>query len=346
MAKTNVNIAALSRQIIENIKNGKFSPIYLLQGDEPYYPELICESIIANCIPEYDKDFNESIYFGQGLKAEQIIAAARRYPMMADRQLVVVKDAQHISDIENLGAYLAEPLDSTVLVLLLRSASLDKRKSLYKEIVKKGVVVDSPLIRDYEISQWILAYFESKDLNIDPKAAVLLGESTGTDLSTIVMEADKLLKSIPAGSKTITVEDVEKNVGISRQFSIFELTKELSAKNSSKALKIATHIGNSARFSMPGAITVLHTHFTRILKYAYLKQKGFISPEDKAKALAGVNPYFYREYDTAVNNYPLPKAMSAISLLCEYDYLGKGGDGQVINQGELLRELCAKLLSL
>lgn len=346
MAKQSTNITVQANQIISDTKKGIFAPIYLLQGLEPYYPELVCQAIIDNCIDEYDKDFNETIFFGSGLKSEQVIAAARRYPMMTERQLVVVKEAQMISDIESLSAYIANPLDSTVLVLLLRAAVLDKRKSLYKEISKKGVIIDSPVIRDYEIGDWISNYFKSKSIDIDPKAAVLLGESTGTDLSTIVMEADKLIKSLPEGSKQIRIEDVEKNVGISRQYSVFELTKELSAHNGAKALKIASHIGNGARFAMPAAIAILHTHFMRILRYAYLSQKGYVSPEDKTKALSGVNPYFYREYDTAIKFYPVSKSMAIISLLSEYDYLGKGGDGGIINQGELLRELCAKILSL
>ncbi len=346
MAKTTVNIPALAKQLIQDARNGIFSPVYLLQGEEPYYPEKVCEAIIANCISDFDKDFNETICFGADVKAEQVVAAARRYPMMSDRQLVVVKEAQMISDIENIAAYCKEPLDSTVLVLLLRGASLDKRKSLYKEISKQGTVLDSPAIRDYAISDWIIGYFREKGINIDPKAAMLLGESTGTELSTIVMEADKLLKNLPEGSRNVSVEDVEKNVGISRQFSIFELTKELSYRNSEKALKIAAHIGNAARFSMPMATAALYNHYLRILKYAALKSKGAVNPDDKARALAGVNPYFYKEYDVAVNNYPLPKAMAAMALLCEYDYLGKGGDGQSTEQGELLRELTAKLLSL
>ncbi len=346
MAKTTVNIPALAKQMVNDAANGIYSPIYLLQGDEPYYPEMVCEAIIANCISDYDKDFNETICFGADVKAEQVVAAARRYPMMADRQLVVVKEAQMISDIENLVAYCKEPLDSTVLVLLLRGASLDKRKSLYKEISKQGLILDSPAIRDYAISDWILNYFHEKGIQIEPKAAMLLGESTGTELSTIVMEADKLMKNLPKGAKFISVEDVEKNVGISRQFSIFELTKELSYRNSERALKIATHIGNAARFNMPMAVAALYNHYLRILKYASLKSKGAVNPDDKARALAGVNPYFYKEYDAAVNNYPLPKAMAAIALLCEYDYLGKGGDGQNTEAGELLRELTVKLLSL
>lgn len=347
MAKSSVNIDAQCKQIISDVRSGKFQSIYLLMGDEPFYPELVCAEIIAHCIDEYDKDFNETICYGSDVNAEQVVSTARRFPMMADRQLVVVKEAQRMSDIEELVAYAKDPLDSTVLVLLLRGASLDKRKALYKEIQKKGIIVDSPAVRDYAITDWIISYYNSRSLRITPGAAQLLGEATGTNLSTIAVETDKLLKNLPEGCKDIKEEDIEKNVGISRSYSIFELTKELSYKNSVKAIKIATMMGDAAKFSMAMAVSALYTHYHRILKYAALSARGgIISAEEKSRALAGVNPYFYREYDSAIRNYPLPKAMAAMSLLCEYDYLSKGGDGAGTSDGSLLKELVVKLLNL
>lgn len=347
MAKSSINIDSQCRQIISDLRAGKFSSIYLLMGDEPFYPEMVCSEIIAHCIDEYDKDFNETICYGGDITVEELVSTARRFPMMSDRQLVVVKEAQRLSDIESLVAYVKEPLDSTVLVLLLRGASLDKRKALYKEIQKKGVIVDSPLIRDYAIADWIISYYNSRSLRITPGAAQLLAEATGTNLSTIAVETDKLLKNLPEGCRDIKEEDIEKNVGISRSYSVFELTKELSFKNSAKALKIATMMGNAAKFSLAMTVSALYTHFSRILKYAALVSRGgSISADDKARALAGVNPYFYREYDTAVRNYPLPKAMQAMSLLCEYDYLSKGGDGAGTPDSSLLKELVVKLLNL
>lgn len=347
MAKANVNIDAQCAQLKADILKGKFSPIYLLMGDEPYYPELICQCIIEHCIAEEDKDFNETICYGSEVTADQVVTAARRYPMMSDRQLIVVKEAQALKDIESLVNYCRTPLDTTVLVVLLHKASVDKRKAFYKEVQKIGTIVDSPAIKDYAISNWIISYYRSRGLEIDPKAAMLLGESTGTELSVIASETEKLLKNLPEGTKKVSIEDIERNVGISRQFSIFELTKALSTRNSAYALKLASHIGNSARFNMPAAVSALYTHFNRILRYSALLNSGVpIRPEDKAKALAGINPYFYQEYDSAARNYPLPKAMAAIGLLCEYDYLGKGGDGAATSQGELLVELTAKLLNL
>lgn len=348
MAKSSVNIDAMCAKILSDVQAGRFSPVYLLMGDEPYYPELVCNAILEHCIPEEEKDFNETVCYGADVTAAQVVTAARRFPMMAERQLVVVKEAQQMKGIEELAFYCAEPLDSTVLVILMHKAAADKRKSFYKAVQKVGVVVDSPALRDYEIPGWIQSYYASRGLQIDPQAAALLGESVGTDLSTIAVETDKLTKALPEGTVRVGVADIERNVGISRQFSVFELTRELSFRHAAKALTIASHLGNSAKFAMPMAVSALFTHYSRILKYgALLAQGGYPSPEDKARALAGVNPYFYKEYDTAVRNYPVPKAMAAVSLLCEYDYLGKGGDGNtLVSDGELLVELTAKLLNL
>lgn len=347
MAKVGVNIDIFCNDIISRAKSGDFAPVYLLMGDEPYYPDLVCSAIIDNCLQDWEKDFNETICYGSDVTAEQVITAARRFPMMAERQLVVVKEAQLMKSLEELALYCAEPLDSTVLVVLMHNASADKRKSFYKSVQKVGVIVDSPALRDYEVPKWIEGYYSGRGLQIDPQASRLLAESAGTDLSKIVVETDKLLKNLPEGVRRITAEDIEKNVGISRQFSVFELTKELSFKNASQSLKIAANLGTAAKFAMPMAVSALYTHFSRILKYgALLSRGGYPSPEDKAKALAGVNPYFYKEYDTAVRNYPVPKAMAVISMLCEYDYLGKGGDGAQTSPDQLLLELVSKILNV
>lgn len=346
MAKAKIDTGAVCAQIIKDIESGVFAPVYLLMGEEPYYPELVCNAIIDNCLQDYEKDFNETICYGADVTAEQVITAARRFPMMADRQLVVVKEAQLMKTLEELAVYCEEPLDSTVLVILMHKASADKRKAFFKGAQKVGVVLDSPALKDYEVPRWIEGYYTSRGLQIDPGAAQLLAESTGTELSTIAVETDKLLKNLPEGATRVKVEDIEKNVGISRQFSVFELTKELSYKNAAKALKIAAHLGTSAKFSMPMAVSALYTHFSRILKYNALLLKGYPSEEQKARALAGVNPYFYKEYDVAVRNYPLRSAMAAMSLLCEYDYRGKGGDGEASTPDALLVELTAKLLNL
>ena len=332
------------RSILEDVRSGIFKSVYLLMGEEPYYPDLVCEAIVDNCLQEWEKDFNQTICYGADVSADTVITAARRFPMMADRQLVVVKEAQQMKTLEDLALYCQQPLDSTVLVILLHGASADKRKALYKSVLKTGVVVESPALRDYEMPQWIQAYYTGRGLSIHPEAAQLLAESAGTDLGKIAVETEKLLKNLPEGTREVTVADVEKNVGVSRQWSIFELTKCLSYRQGPQALKIAAHIGEAPRFMLPMAVAPLFTHFSRILKYHALLEKGRPQPGDAARIL-GVNPYFLKEYDAAVRNYSLPACVRVIALLEEYDFKGKGGDAGEASQPELLTELIAKIIA-
>lgn len=189
-------------------------------------------------------------------------------------------------------------------------------------------------------------FYQTKGLRITPDAAALLAEHAGTDLAKIAIETEKMLKNLPEGTSEVNASDIEKNVGISRQFSIFELTKELSMKNAAKALRIAAYIGSAAKFAMPMAVSALYTHFYRILKYEALLMKDPRPGNDiKAKVL-GVNPFFFQEYDMAVRNYPLKRCMAVIALLKEYDYKGKGGDVGEASPGELMVELTAKILNI
>ena len=332
------------QNILEDVRSGIFKCVYLLMGEEPYYPELVCNAIIGNCLQDWEKDFNETICYGADVTAETVITAARRFPMMADRQLVVVKEAQQMKTLEELAVYCQQPLDSTVLVILMHGASADKRRALYKTVLKTGVIVDSPALRDYEMPQWIAAYYEGRGLKIHPEAAQLLAESSGTDLGKIAVETDKLLKNLPEGVKEVSVEDIEKNVGVSRQFSVFELTKCLSYRQAAQALKISAHIGQTPRFALPMVVAPLFTHYSRILKYHALMPTR-PSPGDAARVL-GVNPYFLKEYDAAVRNYSLKQAMAAVSLLTEYDYKGKGGDAGEATPADLFTELVTKLLNI
>lgn len=348
MAKQTVNVAALANQLVQEARAGQFHQVYLLMGEEPYYPEMVCRAVLENCIDESFKDFNEVVLYGSETGAEDVITQAREFPMMAERRLVVVKEAQLMKDIDKLSFYLESPLDSTVLVILMHGASADKRKSFYKAAVKSAMVLDSPAVRDYEIPRWIETYYSARGLQIDPRAAQLLAESAGADLGKIADETDKLLKNLPEGTTGVSVEDIEKNVGVSRQFSVFELTSALMAHDAKKSVRLATYIGAAAKFRMPAAMGPIFNTFDKILKYdAVMYQSGGRpSREDVAEALSGVSPYFYNQYETASRHYPLPKAMAIMSLLAEYDYKGKGGDGGATDDGVLLLELVTKILNI
>lgn len=345
MAVKFTELESQCRQIINDVKNGNFAPVYLLMGTEPYYPDLVCDEIMKFALTDSERDFNQTVFYGLDTDAGTVASECRSYPMMAERRLVVVKEAQSMKTLEDLATYASDPMESTVLVILMHGASADKRRALYKNVQKKGVVLVSDALRDYEMPQWITSFYKSRGLDIEPAAAALLAEYAGTDMSRIMLETEKMQKNLPEGTVRVNAADIEKNVGISRQFSIFELTKALSYMKAEKALKIAAYIGNGPKFMLLLATAPLYTHFYRILKYeAALLKNLAMSKSDRAKLL-GVNPYFMEEYDVAARNYPIRRCMKVISLLEEYDFKGKGGGSGEASQGDLLMELVSKILS-
>ncbi|MBD9295137.1 MAG: DNA polymerase III subunit delta [Bacteroidales bacterium] len=345
MAVKFTELESQCRQIINDVKNGNFVPVYLLMGTEPYYPDLVCDEIIKYALTDSERDFNQTVFYGLDTDAGTVASECRSYPMMAERRLVVLKEAQSMKTLEDLATYASDPMESTVLVILMHGASADKRRALYKNVQKKGVVLVSDALRDYEMPQWITSFYKSRGLDIEPAAAALLAEYAGTDMSRIMLETEKMQKNLPEGTVRVNAADIEKNVGISRQFSIFELTKALSYMKAEKALKIAAYIGNGPKFMLLLATAPLYTHFYRILKYeAALLKNPAMSKSDRAKLL-GVNPYFMEEYDVAARNYPIRRCMKVISLLEEYDFKGKGGGSGEASQGDLLMELVSKILN-
>ena len=345
MAVKFTELESQCRQIINDVKNGNFVPVYLLMGTEPYYPDLVCDEIIKYALTDSERDFNQTVFYGLDTDAGTVASECRSYPMMAERRLVVLKEAQSMKTLEDLATYASDPMESTVLVILMHGASADKRRALYKNVQKKGVVLVSDALRDYEMPQWITSFYKSRGLDIEPAAAALLAEYAGTDMSRIMLETEKMQKNLPEGTVRVNAADIEKNVGISRQFSIFELTKALSYMKAEKALKIAAYIGNGPKFMLLLATAPLYTHFYRILRYeAALLKNPAMSKADRAKLL-GINPYFMEEYDVAARNYPIRRCMKVISLLEEYDFKGKGGGSGEASQGDLLMELVSKILN-
>ena len=345
MAKTSQKTDELCSQLISRMRQGQFERCYLLMGEESYYPTLVCNEILRLCVDEADRDFNQSILYGSEVTVDSIISEAMRFPMMAPRQLVVVRDAQAVQNLDKLSLYCANPLDTTVLVLLFRSSKLDKRTALYKAISAKGVVVESNPLRDYEIPSWVSEHFRSRGLDIEPGAAQLLSEFCGTDLMALSEQAEKLAKGLDDGKKPVNISDIEQNIGISREYSVFELNRLLNTKDRVKALRTASIMGSGARFSLPAATAMLYSNFNKVLRYTILLEKNpRPSSEQKAKVLQGVNPYFWKDYEQAARLYPKQKSMQAISLLCEYDYLSKGGSP--VTQNELFTELISKILNL
>lgn len=343
MAKAN-DAAAAARAIIQDIRKGIFAPVYLLMGEEPYYVDMVTEAILANALADDERDFNQLVCYGADLTGEDIISNARRYPMFAERSVVVVKEAQAVKGLDTLSIYTEAPLDSTVLVLVYRG-SCDKRKALYKSIQKHGVVLESVPVKDYAMASWIESFYADKGLAIDGDAASLLAESAGTDLGRVASETEKMLRNLPEGTTRITAKDIETNVGISREFSIFELTRQLSYRQIPQALRTASYVASAAKFAMPMATAMLYMHFNRILRYNALLLRGINPSTDEKVRATGVAPFALKEYETAARNYPLRKCMAIIALIRDYDFKGKGGDTGEATPKELFIELITKILA-
>ncbi len=332
------------QQLITDLKNRKFSPIYLLHGEESYYIDAVSNYIEKNALSEAEKGFNQTILYGKETDFITIVNNAKRYPMMAEKQVVLVKEAQNLEwnrdSAEILQAYLENPLHSTILVLCYKYAKFDKRKKSYKLMDSKGVVLESNKIYDNKVASWITDYTQSAGRKIHPGAASLMAEYLGTDLSKLVNELDKIFLNVPQ-EREINNEDIQNNIGISKDFNVFELNKALAYKDVLKANQIVDYFTANPRSNpVPLVFGALGTYFIKILKCHYA--------DDKSKAgiakLIGVNTFFVEEYLVAGRNYNKWKTFQVISLLREYDLKSKGVDTANNDIGPLLKELVYKIL--
>ncbi len=327
-------------QIIRNLKNKIYHPVYFLAGEEPYYIDQISDYIADNVLTDQEKEFNQTVIYGRETNVTSIISFAKRYPMMANYQVIIVKEAQDIQKIEDLASYIEKPLDSTLLVINYKYRKVDKRKTFFKTIDKKGVLFESARLYDNQIPGWISSYLKEKGYRITPKASFMLAEYLGTDLSKIVNETSKLFLNIPLNSE-ITEDEIERNIGISKEYNIFEFHNAIGAKNILKANQIAGYFAaNPKDNSIVKTIMVLYNYFTKLMIYHQLKDK---SKNSIASALS-VHPFFVKDYQDAAKNYSYAKLTRIISLLREYDLKSKGVNNVSTDEGELLRELLFKIL--
>jgi len=352
MAKVTTDSAQEFKEIKARIEAGDIKPVYLLFGKEHYYIDQLCSLLMERVIPVQEKDFGEIVLYGADVSADQVVSTARQFPMMVSRQLVVVKEAQMMKKVEDIGVYFEGIMPSTVLVICHKnvndptksSKSIDKRSTLYKQSQKYGVAFESNQVQDYKMPKVIEGFYADRGLSITPDGAALLAEFSGTDLQKIALSTDKLMKSLPAGTSKITAKDIESNVGMSREYSTFELTKALSQKEVSKCFRIVHFYAESPkRYPLVVTMAALSSHFIKILRYGAQLQAGV--PKDEALAQMGINPYFAREYDVAINNYPIKKTMKIISLLKEYDVRSKSNGRGSAEDGDLLLEVVSKILA-
>jgi DNA polymerase-3 subunit delta len=330
------------KQLVTDIQNGQIKPIYFLMGEEPYYIDRISDFIEDNVLSEDEKGFNQIVLYGRDITIDDIVENAKRYPMMSERQVVIVKEAQDLSrTIEKLEFYANNPQLSTVLVLNYKYKKIDKRKSLYKAINKIGVVYESKKLYENQVADWIRRVLAPKNYTISPKAAQMLVEFLGTDLSKINNELEKLQIILPKGSE-ITPLNIEENIGISKDFNNFELRKAVGERNIVKAHQIINYFAENPKDNpMVVTVALLFNFFTQLLQFHGLADK---SPRHVASALK-INPYFVNEYISAARNFPMKKVSAVISTLREFDVKSKGVGSNNVPQGDLLKELIARILA-
>ncbi len=327
-------------QIMADLKNKIYKPIYLLMGEESYYIDKISDYITENVLTSAEKAFNQTVVYGMDTDALAVDNISRRYPMMASHQVVVVKEAQNLKDIEKLVYYAGGPLKSTILVLNYKYKTLDKRKKLYKEITDNGLIFESKKLYENQVPDWITKYVREHGFSIEPVASLLLTEYLGNNLGKISNEIDKLIISLPKGSK-INNAIIEENIGISKDFNNFELQNALVKKDILKANQIINYFEKNQKEN-PIILTIssLFSFYRKVLLVHFIKDQD---PKNIAANL-GVNPYFVKDYQLAAKRYNAQKTVAIISWLREYDMKSKGYDNVSAGPGELLKELIFKIL--
>ena len=272
MAKKEISYESICKEIAER----KFSPIYVLMGEEPFFIDQITDLLIENVLAEEERDFNQSIFYGADADAVSVINAARRFPMMSEYQLIVVKEAQLMRDIELLNAYAKHPLSSTVLVINYKYKTLDRRKSLAAAVEKNGILFESKKIPDYKMPGYITGLLQQRSLAIDAKAAQMLSDFLGNDLNRLSKELDKLaIVMAQMGSKRVTPELVERNIGISKEYNNFELIKALATKDVLKANRIAQYFEKNPKTNpLQMTLAVLFNYFSNLLIAYYSKDRS------------------------------------------------------------------------
>ena len=347
-------------QLLLDLKRKIFKPVYFLSGEEPYYIDIVSDYIEKNALDEADKEFNQTVVYGKDTDLGTILGLAKQFPMMSDHQVVIVKEAQNIKELNKKSGddddgssktssnsavqaflnYLKAPLSSTILVFCYKYKTVDKRSAIGKALQKQSVYIESNKLYDSKLPEWIGNYVKDKNHSINPKASFMISEFLGNDLSKIANEIDKLFINVKTGSE-ITAELVQDNIGISKEFNVFELQNALGNKDVLKANQIITYFAaNEREHPMVMLMSSLFNYYSKILKVHFLQDKSKFSA---AQAL-GVNPYFVDGYMRAAGNYSTTKLKLIIGYLKEYDLKSKGVNNSSLNSGALMKELMFKIL--
>jgi DNA polymerase III subunit delta len=333
-------MASEHTQILNDLKNKKYKPVYFLSGEEPYFIDQISDDIEANVLDESEKAFDLTVLYGKDIVWQQIITEAKCFPVIGKYKVVIIKEAQNVKDIEEIEKYVIQPSPQTILVICYKYKTLDKRKKVVKVIEGAGVYLETKKLYDDKVPGWINDYMKGKNFSVSARAAVLLTEFLGNDLGKIANELDKLMVNVPEKTE-ITPAHIEKYIGISKDYNNFELQKALGFRDVLKANQIINYFAaNPKNNPMVVTMITLYSYFSTILNFHYLPDKS----ERSAAAALRVNPYFVKDYIAAARNYDIRKTVQVIGLLREYDMKSKGVDSGNAEDGELLKELVFKIL--
>ena len=328
--------------ILKELRAKQYRPIYYLMGEESYYIDLIADYITDNVLSETEKEFNLTVVYGADVDIATVINAAKRYPMMSEYQVVIVKEAQAIRNMEELSFYLQKPLNSTILVICHKHGTLDKRKKLVAEVEKVGILFESKKIKDSQLPAFINSYMKRKGIDMEPKASAMLADFVGTDLSRLTGELEKLIITLPAGQKRVTPEQIEKNIGISKDYNNFELRSALVEKDILKANKIIKYFEENPKTNpIQMTLSLLFNFYSNLMLSYYSPEK---TEQGIASWLGLKSPWADRDYLTAMRRYNGVKTMQIIGEIRYADAKSKGINNASMSDGDILRELVFKIL--
>ncbi len=331
---------ATYEQLLSSFKKREFRPVYFFMGEESYYIDKLADYLIEHVVSEENKSFDQTVVYGKDVDIDSVINLAKRYPMMSEKQLVVVKEAQHLKSLERLNFYLQHPLSSTVLVFCYKYGSLDKRKSVYTTLNKVGTVFESKKVYENQVAGKVVEIAREKGLSIDIKSANVIANFLGSDLSKIANEIDKLKIALPQGA-VVMPADIERNIGISKDYNNFELIDALAVKDIEKANRIVDYFRQNKNANpLVVTLSVVFNFFLNLLIYSSLEDK---SKMNVASALK-INPFFVTLYQKAATCYNTPKIIRIISYIRETDAGSKGVGDLIMNENELLKLLVFKIL--
>jgi DNA polymerase-3 subunit delta len=328
-------------QIIKELKAKKYSPIYLLHGNEPYYIDKISRYVEENVLTEGEKSFNQMIMYGKDTDHKTLIDTCSRYPMMASHQVVILKEAQEMKTLKELLPYIEKPVHTTILVICFKHKKFDGRTKFGKLVKQKALIFESKKLYDNQIPDWIQSYLKDKKLSISPSASVLVAEYLGENLSKVSNELDKLAINLAPGTE-VNEKHIQEQIGISKEYNVFELQKALGAKNVVKSNRIINYfISNPKKNPLVVVVGTLFTFFSKVYLTHFLKNS---SEKEMMEKLGVRHAFFLKDYKLAARNYPYQQSQDVISILKEYDLKSKGVDRVNATEGDLMKEMVFKIL--